>query len=132
MSSSSQGPAGTFRWVCTANPFYVVSAGLFLAGLWLSFGDPRLIENTWAMIVGLGGYTLLLAGTAYVLVRHMKLWDDARTVLLLLVLMFLATSVTFDEVLVVAMVDPQGGVPIRGIVCYLAGLVFALAVSAGL
>ncbi len=120
------------RWVCTNNPFYAVSAALFLAGLWLSFGDPRHIENTWAMIVGLGGYTLLLAGTAYVLVRYMNLWDDARTVLLLVVLMFLATSVTFDEVLVVAMVDPQGGVPIRGIVCYVAGLIFALGVSMGL
>jgi hypothetical protein len=132
MSPSSQGPGGALRWVCTANPFYVVSAGLFLAGLWLSFGDPRQIENTWALMTGLGGYTLLLAVTAYLLVRYLNLWDDARTVLLVCVLMFLATSVTFDEVLVVEMVDPQGGTPIRGIVCYVAGLVFAVAVSAGL
>lgn len=136
MSSLSEGrpvPAqAALRWVSTNNPFYVVSAGLFLAGLWLSFGDPRNLDNTWAMIVGLGGYTLLLAATAFVLVRHMNLWDDARTVLLLVVLMFLATSVTFDEVLVVAMVDPQNGVPIRGILCFAAGLVFAVAVSEGL
>lgn len=123
---------GAVRWVCTNNPFYVVSAALFLAGLWLSFGDPWQIENTWAMLAGLGGYTLLLAGTALVLVRHMKLWDDARTVLLLVVLMFLATSVTFDELLVVPMVDPQGGVPIRGIVCNVLGLLFAVGVSAAL
>jgi hypothetical protein len=44
--------------------------------------------------------------------------------------MFLATSVTFDEVLVVAAVNPQNGPPIRGIVCYLVGLVFAIVVSA--
>jgi hypothetical protein len=139
MSVSSQGelrlPAEArfaVRWVCTNNPFYVISAGLFLVGLWLSFGDPRQVENTWALMAGLGGYTLLLAGTAYLLVRFANVWDDARTVLLLVVLMFLATSVTFDEVLVVEMVDPQGGTPIRGIVCYLAGLLFAIAVSAGL
>jgi hypothetical protein len=38
--------------------------------------------------------------------------------------MFLATSVTFDEVLVLT--------PQRGLVCYLAGLFFAVAVSEGL
>ena len=27
------------RWVCTSNPFYVVSAGLFLVGLWVSFAE---------------------------------------------------------------------------------------------
>ena len=133
MSSSSRTPGGALGWICTANPFYVISAGLFLAGLWLSFGDPMLIENTWAMIIGLGAYTLLLAGTAFILVRWMKLWDDARTVLLLLVLMFLATSVTFDEALVVDTVDPEGnGIPVRGIICYVAGFLFAVAVSAGL
>jgi hypothetical protein len=26
------------RWVCTSNPFHVLSAGLFLLGLWISFG----------------------------------------------------------------------------------------------
>jgi hypothetical protein len=67
---------------------------------------------------------LLLAGTAYVLVRFAKVWDDARTVLLLVVLMFLATSVTFDQVLVQS--------PRRGIACYLMGLGFAMAVSEGL
>jgi hypothetical protein len=139
MSALAQGelrlPAearAAFRWVCTNNPFYVISAGLFLVGLWLSFGDPRKIENIWALMAGLGGYSLLLAVTAYLLVRFANVWDDARTVLLLVVLMFLATSVTFDEVLVVEMVDPQGGMPIRGIVCYVAGLAFAICVSAAL
>src|SRR5262249_52433446 len=46
-----------------------------------------------------------------------------RTVLLLVVLMFLATSVTFDEVLVSS--------PERGLVCYLGGLLFAVAVTEG-
>src|SRR5205814_9342595 len=119
-ASPSGGAQRALRWVCTNNPFYVVSAGLFLAGLWISFGDPRKLENTWALMAGLAGYTLLLAATACLLVRFMNLWDDARTVLLLVVLMFLATSVTFDEVLVVQMVDPQGGVPIRGIACFVA------------
>lgn len=126
VSSAPNLPAaagGAIRWVCTKNPFYVVSAGLFLAGLIISFGDPAQAENTWAMMGGLAGYTLLLAGAACLLVRFANVWDDVRTVLLLVVLMFLATSVTFDEVLVL---DWQ-----RGNVCFLAGGVFAALVSEG-
>src|SRR5262245_42983544 len=115
---------GFIRWVCTKNPFYVLSAGLFLAGLKISFGDPTLAEDTWSMMGGLAGYTLLLAGAACLLVRFAKVWDDVRTVLLLVVLMFLATSVTFAEVLVVT--------PWRGVVCGILGLAFAVAVSEGI
>src|SRR6202022_1302471 len=117
------------RWICTTNPFYVLSAGLFLAGLWISFGgqgqdDNIEAEETWALMAWLAGYTLLLVGTAYLLVRFAKVWDDARTVLLLVVLMFLATSVTFDKVLVET--------PGRGVACNLMGLGLAIAVSEGL
>src|SRR5262245_29438572 len=114
--------AGDFvRWVCTRNPFYAISAALFLAGLYISFGGQGGDVENWALMSGLGGYTLLLAGTALLLVRFARVWDDARTVLLLVVLMFLATSVTFDEVLATE--------PGRGFIFYLLGLVFAVAVS---
>ena len=115
---------GLLRWVSTSNPFYVLSAGLFLAGLWISFGTQYEEVRTWALMSGLGGYTLLLAVTACVLVRFGNVWDDVRTLLLLVVLMFLATSVTFDEVLVFD--------PVRGYLCYIIGLLFAIGVSEGL
>ena len=118
------GPQRALRWLCTSNPFYVISAGLFLAGLRLSFGDPGQADNAWALIAWLAGYILLLAGTAFLLVRFGNVWDDVRTVLLLIVLMFLATSVTFDEVLVFT--------PDQGLVCNLIGLLFAVVVSEGL
>src|SRR4029077_14040010 len=109
------------RRLSTNNPFYVLSAGLFLAGLWVSFGAQSEAVETWALMSGLAGYTLLLAVTACLLIRFGNVWDDARTILLLVVLMFLATSVTFDEVLVVD--------PVRGFVCYLGGFLFAIVVS---
>jgi hypothetical protein len=111
------------RRVCTSNPFYVISAGLFLIGLYASFESTGGDVEAWALMSGLGGYTLLLAVTALLLVRFARAWDDLRTVLLLVVLMFLATSVTFDEVLVL---DPS-----RGIMYYLVGLLFAVIVSEG-
>lgn len=119
------GHAWLWKWISTNNPFYVISAGFFLAGLWISFPDQTQAENTWALMGGLAGYTLLLAVTAWFLVRRCKLWDDARTVLLLVVLLFLATSVTFDHVLVV--IDPG-----RGRFCFLLGWLLAVAVSEGL
>jgi hypothetical protein len=109
------------RRVCTKNPFYVLSAGLFLIGLYLSFGAQTGDVDTWALMGGLAGYTLLLAATACLLVRFGNVWDDVRTVLLLVVLMFLATSVTFDEVLVLN--------PARGLACSTAGLLLAAAVT---
>ena len=44
--------------------FLRARAVLFLAGLWFSFGDPDKAEDTWALMTGLAGYTLLLSATA--------------------------------------------------------------------
>src|SRR6185295_1801008 len=79
--------------------------------------------ETWALMGGLAGYTLLLALTAFLLVRFARAWQDLRTVLLLVVLMFLTTSVTFDEVLVIS--------PRRGLACCLTGLLGAVLLSEG-
>jgi hypothetical protein len=121
-------PAGAtpplIRWISTSNPFYVISAGLFLVGLRISFGTQTRDIDTWALMIGLAGFTLLLAAAALLLVRFAGVWNDVRTVLLLVVLMFLATSVTFDELLAL---DPR-----RGTLFNLAGLLFAVVVTEGL
>src|SRR4051812_10234907 len=113
------------RLLCTSNPFYVLSAVLFLYGLRESFtARDSAAVDTWALMAGLAGYTLLLAAAALFLVRLARVWDDVRTVLLLVVLMFLATSVTFDELLAL---DPA-----RGAWFYLGGYVLAVAVTESL
>src|SRR4029079_5313193 len=104
--------------------FYIISAGLFLFGLRMSFGEQASDIDSWALMSGLAGYTLLLSAAALVLVRFAGVWNDVRTVLLLVVLMFLATSVTFDELLVL---DRE-----RGAKFYLGGLGFAVAITEGL
>jgi hypothetical protein len=73
---------------------------------------------------GLAGYTLLLAAAALLLVRFAGVWNDVRTVLLLVVLLFLATSVTFDELIVL---DPE-----RGKRFNIGGLIFAMLLTEGL
>lgn len=116
-------PRTLLQWISTSNPLYVISAGLFLIGLRTSFGDPANDLGNWAFAGGLAFYTLLLAAAAVVLVRFAGIWNDVRTVLLLVVLMFLATSVTFDELLVMN--------PTRGFALNLFGLGFAIALSEG-
>jgi hypothetical protein len=122
-SSLFQSRRGVIRWICTSNPFYVLSASLFLGGLWISFGGQTQAADTWALLGGLAGYTLLLSVTACLLVRFANIWDDVRTVLLLVALMFLAMSVAFDTVLILH--------PARGFACYLVGWAFAVTVSQG-
>src|SRR5690349_5836962 len=93
----SLGPRWLMRRLYTSNPFYVISALLVFLGLRASFDARGPAVEAGALMLGLAAYTLLLAGTAVFLVRRGKVWDDVRTVLLLVVLMFLATSVAFDE-----------------------------------
>src|SRR5689334_11099370 len=121
---SVKGAHRFLRFICTSNPFYVISAALFLLGLRLSFGAQARAVDSWALMGGLSGYTLLLAGAALLLVRFARVWNDVRTVLLLVVLMFLATSVTFDELLVLQ--------PERGRWFFIGGLIFSMTLTEGL
>src|SRR5689334_3250939 len=93
-------PREFVRFLYTSNPFYVISAALVLVGLWMSFNPRATVFEVPALMLGLAGYTALLAATAVVLIRFGGVWQDVRTILLLVVLLFLATSVTIDELLV--------------------------------
>lgn len=116
-------PRGLVRWLYTSNPFYVLSAELFFVGLRVSFNTHGATFETWGLMLGLAGYTLLLATTACALIRLGRVWDDMRSLLLLVVLMFLAMSVTFDDTLAAH--------PALGVACCVGGLGFAVAVSEG-
>jgi hypothetical protein len=111
------------RRIYTSNPFYLISADLVFVGLRMSLDTSGATFETWALMLALAGYILLLATTACLLIRLGKVWDDVRTILLLVVVMFLALSVTFDETLTTH--------PGRGVACDLAGLLFAVLVSEG-
>jgi hypothetical protein len=107
----------------TSNPFYVISADLVFIGLRMSYDPSGKPFETVALMAALLGYTLLLATTACLLIRLGRVWDDARTILLLIVAMFLAISVSFDETL--------AGNPWFGVPCYVGGLLFAVVLSEG-
>lgn len=112
---------GLVRVLYTSNPFYVLSADLVFAGLRVSFGTRGPGAQAWALASSLACYTLLLATAACVLIRLGRLWDDLRTLLLLIVMMFLAIAMSCD--------DPLAAAPRKGAIGCLAGLAFAVAVS---
>jgi hypothetical protein len=121
-------PLSTFsalpRLLYTHNPLYLLSA------LCVLYGMNRVVAAEAASLGGpllmglLGGYTVLLAVVAYLIVRFGQVWDDARTILLVLVLLLTALSAGFDRMV---LDDPLAGGKLL-----LSGLLFAAAVSEGI
>ncbi|HEX3450569.1 MAG TPA: hypothetical protein VHS97_20105, partial [Isosphaeraceae bacterium] len=112
---------GFARFLYSSNPFYILSADLVFVGLRISFGSGGPASYSWALAIGLATYTLLLATTACFLIRVGKLWDDLRSLLLLIVILFLAMAMSFDDTMAA---DPR-----RGSLGYLGGFAFAVVVS---
>jgi hypothetical protein len=113
--------ARLLRLLYTHNPFYCVSAFLVLWGLEKSFYLQGTKPQPELLMTGLAGYALLLAAVGCLLIRAGSLWEDIRTILLLIVLIFLAISMSFDEVLAA---DPAAGR-----LYFLGGLVFSVLLS---
>lgn len=88
---------GFVRFLYCSNPFYVISAALILWGLYQSFDAAEGVVESLTLMSSLWGYTLVLAAAAVFLIRWGRVWDDVRTILLMMVLMFLAGTVTFDR-----------------------------------
>ncbi len=103
---------GLIRLLYTHNPFYLLSTVLFLYGLRLLFrpGQVNLVFerfevayiDPWWLMISLCGITLLMAVTAFLIVRFGRVWEDARSLVLVLLFMFLAISVSFDEIVTLA------------------------------
>jgi hypothetical protein len=89
------------KYLYTHNPFYAISAVLMLYAIRAAYeklGSDA--SNCWLMTGGLAGYTLVLAGIGVWIVRWGKVWEDARSILLLLLVLFLAVSISADDLFV--------------------------------
>ena len=108
-------------YLTTKNPFYLISAGLVLYGI--SEGASQLGMQHAAMFASfaLAVYGVLLSVVGVLLVRWLRVWDDARTVLLVVLLCLAGLAVGFD---VVAFHQPLAAAPWLG-----AGLIFSLATT---
>ncbi len=112
------------RLLYTHNPFYAISASLVFWGLESSFDRNVYSFHSLALMGGLVAYTLVLSLAAFVVIRLGKVWDDGRSLLLLVILMLLAISVSFDVAL--------ARNPRIGTLCCVGGLLFSAMVTEGL
>ena len=112
------------RFLYTQNPFYLIGTLLVLFGLQQCLGREPHLAASGLLTAMLAGYTLLLAGIAAIVIRWGQVWDDARTILLVIVLMFFMLSASLDVQLVTA---PQTGTFLLS-----AGLVLSIALSEAL
>ena len=89
------------RLVYNHNPFYLISACLVLYGARtsISSGHSDVGSDLWSLATILAGCTVVMAITAFLIVRFGRVWYDARSIFMVLLLMFFAISVSFDELL---------------------------------
>lgn len=91
------------------NPFYAISAALMLFAVRNAYGRQEIgAINCWVLLGVLGGYTAILGLIGVLIVRWGKVWDDARSIFVVMLLLFLATSLSADD-LFVKMESSRGG-----------------------
>ncbi|MCO6042491.1 hypothetical protein NG895_01090 [Aeoliella sp. ICT_H6.2] len=78
------------------NPLYLVSATFVLYGIHLASQGPYPQANDLKTSL-LFAYVIMLAGAGWLVVRFGRVWEDARTILLVVLLMFTAISTSYDR-----------------------------------
>lgn len=99
--SAAQHDERSFWWrrFSPPNPFYLLSAACVVHGTGLSIvngGDGLAAEVLLALV---GGYVLLMAVVAFVIVRLWRVWDDARSILLIVLLLLVELALIADGML---------------------------------
>ena len=110
--------------IYTHNPFYLLSVAFVLHSTRLWLNTHTWPYAPWPLMGIIGGYIVLVAVVGSLVIRVARAWDNARSILFILLLLFVELSLTFDPVLV-----PQ---PRLGLMLLVIGWGLAVAVSEGL
>ena len=108
----------------TQNPFYLLSVAFVLHSTRLWYRQGTATFDPWPLMGIIGGYILAVTFTGFFLVKFGKVWDDARSIFLILPLLFVELSLLFDGILI--------SQPATGRALLAIGLTLAVAVSEGL
>ncbi|MCG8653149.1 MAG: hypothetical protein MI861_25135 [Pirellulales bacterium] len=84
------------RFLYTQNPFYLISCFLIIDGLLVATAGGDLHERSVWLALSLAGYTALMSAIVTAVVRWGKVWEDARSIFLVVIISHLALSVSFD------------------------------------
>ncbi len=105
MPENTPAPAESAAWslprlrFSPPNPFYLLSAATFLhaTGIWAGQQGRELPDATRLILIG--SYLLAMALTALAIVRLWRQWADARSVVLIVLLLFAELALSFDDAL---------------------------------
>jgi hypothetical protein len=95
-SSPSFGFGDLFKFLYNANPFYLISACLILYAQTVIFDTGNIWMETAIPLGLITTYTVLLTATAIFIVRRGSVWDDARSILLIILSLFVVLSSSID------------------------------------
>lgn len=80
------------------NPFYLVSALLIIYGCQdVAIRSGAVLTKSLAMTGGIAAYSILMAAICVAVVRLAKIWEDARSILIVVLLSLSALTTGFDE-----------------------------------
>ena len=89
------------RFLYTQNPFYLISCFLIIYGLQIAtIAGGDVLSRGLFLTTSLIAYTILMAVTCIGVVRLGKVWEDARSILLVVVISQVALSTGLDELCV--------------------------------
>ncbi len=105
-----QRPLTLGRFLHTHNPFYLISCFLIIYGLqdWARASTSNLgggfaladdaVGKAARMFGGMAAYSIVMVATCISVVRLGKIWEDARSIFLVVLISMVALSSSFDEV----------------------------------
>ncbi len=88
------------RFLYTQNPFYLISCGLIIYGLQVATSEGNLHSRSALLAISMAGYTVLMSLVVVAVVRWGKVWQDARSIFLVVIISQLALSIGFDQLCV--------------------------------
>lgn len=97
---SGQPARGYVRFLYSQNPFYLLSVSFVLHGTGIWYRANATTHSPWILFGIIASYIVMMAGTGFVIVRRGQVWEDARSILLILFVLFLELAMTADDVLV--------------------------------
>ncbi|MGE4565452.1 MAG: hypothetical protein AB7F32_11325 [Victivallaceae bacterium] len=111
------------QWFWQGNPFYLVSAALALYASTILFNTENIWMETAVPVAILAGYTALCAATVTFIVRRGQVWDDARSLLFIILALPLALSASLDDKVIdrpeVSTVWMAGSLAVVGVLIHL-------------
>lgn len=88
------------RVLYSQNPFYLLSVCFVLHGTGIWYRENAQTHSPWILTGIIAGYIVMMAGVGFAIVKWGRVWDDARSILLILLALFLELGMTADEVII--------------------------------